>query len=611
MKKLTLLLMLLMVSYFAYAQKDTRETQTQLSYDILPNGPKGGESTNNVDREKISKIISQINEARRIGDAATAEQLQLQLDVLSNNTSQRIQGNNNGPVPIGEQLNEPVGDNDYNLTIINGTDANWSAATSTDRVTGRIYVVANKYVVGTGSDTCKIFTSSNNGMSWTLIYRVAYGSDVNYRNDELDVEAMNNGTTSYIYVVAGFNLGTTKYSTLYRVNSTGGEFFFHNFYTADALNAYVHPRITSDNGRYTGAAYAYIILTQDSTTGATHHLKTKFSIITSPFVASPTVTNRNTLSSGSYFWNYTGAADSTVLYNDIVYSDSASTDIIVTASNFYKAALNNIYLAYSKDYGVTSPSWTPQITETSVNYQPRLASTQDDSTGGQYIALAYTRQYSATDWDPYYRITTNNGANWGNGFISTTTDTTFYTDVVSIPRVKNTFRFAYAVRNGSNSALWTRSYNAGSFIAQFQLASGMSSNFTPVRAGYRKGAADSCFTLGQGLPSSTGLYAYMGCSGTLTGIGNNESPLSFKLTQNYPNPFNPVTKIAYALPKSGLVTLKVYDILGKEVATLVNEVKNVGNYTVDFNASSFNSGVYFYKLEADGFSDVKKMMLIK
>ena len=64
-------------------------------------------------------------------------------------------------------------------------------------------------------------------------------------------------------------------------------------------------------------------------------------------------------------------------------------------------------------------------------------------------------------------------------------------------------------------------------------------------------------------------------------------------------------------PKSGLVTLRVYDVLGREVATLVNEVKNAGSYTVDFSASNFTSGVYFYKLETNGLSDIKKMMLIK
>jgi photosystem II stability/assembly factor-like uncharacterized protein len=90
-----------------------------------------------------------------------------------------------------------------------------------------------------------------------------------------------------------------------------------------------------------------------------------------------------------------------------------------------------------------------------------------------------------------------------------------------------------------------------------------------------------------------------------------EIPSSYSVSQNYPNPFNPTTKINFALPKSGLVTLKVYNMLGKEVATLVNEVKNVGTYSVDFNGANLSSGIYFYKVNVNGFSEVKKMMLIK
>ncbi|HEY5533689.1 MAG TPA: S8 family serine peptidase [Ignavibacteria bacterium] len=88
-------------------------------------------------------------------------------------------------------------------------------------------------------------------------------------------------------------------------------------------------------------------------------------------------------------------------------------------------------------------------------------------------------------------------------------------------------------------------------------------------------------------------------------------PDEYSLSQNYPNPFNPTTKINFALPKQGFVTLKIYDVLGREVRTLVNEVKSAGQYSVDFNASEFASGVYFYKLETNGFNDVKRMMLIK
>ncbi len=88
-------------------------------------------------------------------------------------------------------------------------------------------------------------------------------------------------------------------------------------------------------------------------------------------------------------------------------------------------------------------------------------------------------------------------------------------------------------------------------------------------------------------------------------------PTGFKLRQNYPNPFNPVTKIEYDVPKKSLVSLTVYDALGREVAVLVNEYKQAGSYAVDFNGSGLTSGVYFCRLRADGFSDVKRMLLIK
>jgi hypothetical protein len=92
---------------------------------------------------------------------------------------------------------------------------------------------------------------------------------------------------------------------------------------------------------------------------------------------------------------------------------------------------------------------------------------------------------------------------------------------------------------------------------------------------------------------------------------NSETPKQFNLSQNYPNPFNPVTKINFALPKQGFVTLKIYDITGREIQTLVSEVKQAGYYSVDFNASSLSSGVYFYKIQSGDFISVKRMVLIK
>lgn len=83
------------------------------------------------------------------------------------------------------------------------------------------------------------------------------------------------------------------------------------------------------------------------------------------------------------------------------------------------------------------------------------------------------------------------------------------------------------------------------------------------------------------------------------------------LFQNYPNPFNPTTNICYELLKSGFVKLIVYDALSREVETLVNEKQSAGTYKSTFNASNYPSGIYFYRLSADGYADTKCMILIK
>jgi PKD repeat protein len=88
-------------------------------------------------------------------------------------------------------------------------------------------------------------------------------------------------------------------------------------------------------------------------------------------------------------------------------------------------------------------------------------------------------------------------------------------------------------------------------------------------------------------------------------------PSEFNLSQNYPNPFNPVTLIKYQVPEASLVSIKVYDIIGREVAVLVNEEKSPGNYQVSFSSENLASGVYFYKMVAGDFSSVKKMNLLK
>ena len=97
----------------------------------------------------------------------------------------------------------------------------------------------------------------------------------------------------------------------------------------------------------------------------------------------------------------------------------------------------------------------------------------------------------------------------------------------------------------------------------------------------------------------------------VTAIDPNSIPESYSLFQNFPNPFNPTTKIDYNISNSGNVSLKIYDILGNEIESLVNERETAGSYSVNFNAANYTSGVYFYKLVTDNFSAMRKMMLIK
>lgn len=90
-----------------------------------------------------------------------------------------------------------------------------------------------------------------------------------------------------------------------------------------------------------------------------------------------------------------------------------------------------------------------------------------------------------------------------------------------------------------------------------------------------------------------------------------EIPQKYSLYQNYPNPFNPVTKINYDVARSGYVELKVFDIAGREIASLVNGNYSPGMYSVDFDATAFSSGVYFYTLRSESFTESRKMMLVK
>ncbi len=163
----------------------------------------------------------------------------------------------------------------------------------------------------------------------------------------------------------------------------------------------------------------------------------------------------------------------------------------------------------------------------------------------------------------------------------------------------------YAQRIASNAALnWAATGYAICTVSNDQLRPSLVSNGNlgalVVWQDYRSGNNFDIYEVGF---NTTGIIAIENGGITI--------PSEYSLSQNYPNPFNPTTVINYQLPVSGNVKLSIFDVLGQNISTLVNESQNAGNHNIEWNAANYPSGVYFYQLEAGSFSLIRKMILIK
>ncbi|MGE5449494.1 MAG: T9SS type A sorting domain-containing protein, partial [Bacteroidales bacterium] len=139
-------------------------------------------------------------------------------------------------------------------------------------------------------------------------------------------------------------------------------------------------------------------------------------------------------------------------------------------------------------------------------------------------------------------------------------------------------------------------------------------NWTPINAGLTNPMVSSLGVSPSGhiFAGTTGSGVFRSVLSTTSVKENSEMPFSCELSQNYPNPFNSSTTLGYSLHKPGNVVLKIYDMLGNELQTLINEFHTPGEYTIIFNAQSLSNGIYFYKLQVDGgLEQTRKMILIR
>lgn len=207
-------------------------------------------------------------------------------------------------------------------------------------------------------------------------------------------------------------------------------------------------------------------------------------------------------------------------------------------------------------------------------------------------------------------LTTNGGGLW------TRRHTGLPNAVGTLPRSciirpGSSTEFYVGLGNATNTAIGIfRTTNAGLLWTEFN--GGTMNNTISIRAlNFRTAGNLTLYACGAHptVVGGQGLFEY-----TFTGVGvgnNNGVPDKFSLSQNYPNPFNPVTTINYELPTVNYVSIKVFDLSGKEIASLVNETKSAGSYSVNFDAGKLSSGVYVYKISAGEFNAEKKMILVK
>jgi len=248
------------------------------------------------------------------------------------------------------------------------------------------------------------------------------------------------------------------------------------------------------------------------------------------------------------------------------YSNYATRGNVYVVWDDNRSGNNDVWFQSSTNGGTSWLASPVRVNDVTTNNQYKPAIQCD--TNGTISVIYYDERFGAGQVNSFFAYSTDAGTTWINQRVS---DTSFaYTSIGA------------DVRNGEYIG-----------IDAYQ------NKIIPVWTDDRSGTPNQ--------------EVYTANLSTLVSVENNGNnlPKEFALKQNYPNPFNPVTVIEYSVPKSGHISLKIYDVLGNEVETLADGVVKAGRYNLSYDASRLSSGVYFYRLQADGFIDTKKMILVK
>mgnify|MGYP005839962233 FL=1 len=602
---------LLIVLFFSLSFSVFAQTEELIQREANPNDPIV------IDNSDYAVLWRQLQNARESDDIETYNQIlnQVQQQFSDRFVGTPINENDQVLIPIDKEpittSSLPIGTEwTDELEIFNGQIGTSTGGNPTPNrkmvkliadTLGNLYAacITNRSV----ADTLAFFKSTDKGFTWTNFKYIYAGFGLRYQGFDIAIADTANGKWKIGIVVSLTPVGGNGYSggIYYGDMDEDGSNLSSVLVEAPAAGkGGVSPAIITDAFNYSPAfTYWYITYQRvDTTTGTTQQVIAALS------------------SNGGTSWQLDTARSGFNDYQlDIDYTRTDSFYVYVLLTNNATPSNENLRLRYIylPNFG-TASNWD----------QYNVANTANPENDGMIavnratnqMAVVHTTEVSGQK-DIEYAYSLNGKVPFTQN-VSLANSSTLDERMPSIHSPENqngAFRVAFNINGPSGDTIY---YKVTSNLANFG-----STKTLVSRVNLSSGLVNPSvcgFSMYPGTGFSGGVvYAgygpnnlYFNSSNLVTDVEDNFVSLdNYALYQNYPNPFNPTTKIVWQSPVSGWQTLKVYDVLGNEIATLVNEYKNAGRHEVEFDASKLSSGLYIYTLRSGSFISSKKMMLIK
>lgn len=568
-----------------------------------------------VDNSPFATLLRDLLNARESGNIELYNQIQNQ---ISNEYSDKFVGT---PINSSEQILIPI-EKEYPTSGLLPEGINWTnelkifdgrigISTGGNPTANRRMIkliadtLGNLYAACVTNwetaDTLAFFKSTDKGFTWSNFKNIWAGANIRYQGFDMAITDTADGKWKIGIVVSLTSTNGSGYDGMIAYGDMfedGSDFSPTIIEMPSGTKGCVSPAIVSDGYNYSPSyTYWYIAYQRvDTTNGITQSVIAAYS------------------SNGGTSWLQDTVRSGFNDYQlDIDYSRTDTFYVYVLLTNNVSPSDENLRLRYINlsNFG-TATSWLQYNVANTTN--PEFDGCMAVNRATNQIAIVHTTT-DGTNQNIEYAYSLNGKVPFTQNVpLANASNTERRASIHSPENQSGTFRVAYISRGTVDTVLYRNTTNIGSnfssatVVSRVNYSSGL---VTPSVCGFRY-APSSGFNGGVIYAGIGPTNLYFNSSNLVSDVEDSFVSLDdYALYQNYPNPFNPVTKIVWQSPLSGWQTLKVYDILGNEVATLVNEYREAGRNEIEFDASKLSSGLYIYTLKTNGFISTKKMMLIK